>query len=121
MSDYCDIAPEFYSEEKVKARKAHRCDECHRAIPIGTIYVKIAGKWDGEFQTYEQHVECRDFAAKVNIDYIGECLIPFGGVDDALKTPEDYFEVEYEIERDLPSLREEWSRIKVLYPKAEAV
>ena len=116
MSDYCE-GPEFYNEERVKARKQHRCDECQRAIPIGAVYVRCSGKWDGYVATYRQHVECRDFCASVNLEHIGECLIPFGGMNDAINDLGDYGLYDVALVLDL---QQEWERIKVLYPEVSS-
>lgn len=123
-TDDCEL-PEFYNEERVTARRVHVCGECNRAIPNGTTYVRCTGKIDGSFFSEKQHVECRDFAAKVNVGFLAACVIPFGRIDQALKVPED-FGIEFDDENAQADLakwdafRAEWSRIKVLYPEREA-
>ena len=42
------------------ARKAHRCDYCGSRIPVGTVYAKMVGKWEGEFYEGKGHADCRD-------------------------------------------------------------
>lgn len=44
--DY-DGMPEFYVEKEVKARKQYKCMECKQPIPIGTVYHRASGKFDG--------------------------------------------------------------------------
>ena len=54
---------EFFSESTPVARKPHRCEEsgCRRTRDIapGTRYVRIAGKFDGDFWTALLCTRCR--------------------------------------------------------------
>lgn len=50
----------FSSVTKHTARKAHRCEYCRKTIPVGTLHVKIAGKWYGDFHSGRGHEDCRD-------------------------------------------------------------
>jgi hypothetical protein len=59
--------PEFFRENKVKARKPHRCCECLRTIERGETYQKVCGKWDGSFDTYETCLGCLDLARSVGV------------------------------------------------------
>lgn len=111
--DDCEV-PEFYDERRVTARKRHRCVECSREISAGSVYVRCCIKFDGHFSEEKQHVECRDFAAKVNLDHLGGCVIPFGAIPDAMRNPDDYG---LDGDDDLPALQAEWARIKTLYPE----
>lgn len=43
------MSMEFYTEMEVKARKPHRCHICGDEIPIGAMYSRESGKYDGEF------------------------------------------------------------------------
>lgn len=55
--------PEFYRERLIsRARKAHRCCECSRAIPVGAAYRYTAGKWDGCFNEYTTCLRCEALA-----------------------------------------------------------
>ncbi|GAA6121494.1 hypothetical protein [Acidovorax sp. FG27] len=61
MSDacYCDYDPaEFYSVSVPTARKAHRCDECGRAISPGETYERVIGKWDGSVSVFKTCRRC---------------------------------------------------------------
>ena len=58
----CDCeAPECISTEWRKARKEHRCIECHVPIAPGELYEFISGIWDGEPDSYKT---CRACAFK---------------------------------------------------------
>ena len=78
MYDYCEM-PEFFSDSRPVARKEHICCECGTAIEKGEKHYSCSGKWDGDFLSYRQHLDClkacETFRDKVNE---GEC-IPFGG------------------------------------------
>lgn len=50
---------EFFSERTVKGRKAHRCDACGQMIAQGEPGRYMAGKWEGDFWTSRNHLECR--------------------------------------------------------------
>lgn len=71
---YCEI-PEFSSARWVVARKQHTCCECHSPIMIGEKHGYFAGKNDGPFWTYRQHIECEDACTFVR-DHLNhhECL-----------------------------------------------
>lgn len=109
MSDYCEM-PEFYDEREVRAAIEHKCCECRRPIVVGEIHRKCTGKWDGEIQSYRQHIACWKFARKVNHDILGECGVPFGGVEEALRDPDSWFDGIEPFTIDM--LRREWERIK---------
>lgn len=57
MAENCDVclymeadgSTEFYKASKPKARKEHRCIECHKPIPVGTQHEHARGKYDGDF------------------------------------------------------------------------
>jgi len=50
---------EFFSEATVKGRKLHRCDACHTPIVKGEFHVSMSGKFDGDFFTTRNHLDCR--------------------------------------------------------------
>lgn len=103
----CEI-PEFYSEDQVTAAKERACDECGGLVFRGERYVSIRGKWEGQFVAFVQHQACRDFAAKLNLEYFGECAVPFGGVNEALADGIAAWELTAE---DLARVREEWRKV----------
>jgi len=51
--DYSD-SPTFYSEKTRKAKKIHKCGECHREILPGEKYLYCCGTWDN----FTQHKIC---------------------------------------------------------------
>lgn len=53
----CDM-PEFQRDAMRKARKEHKCCECHGKIPPGTTYKLFTGKWSGEMQVFRMHQTC---------------------------------------------------------------
>lgn len=61
MSCACDYdAPEFYCASTPTARKTHRCYECNGEIRPGERYERVAGKWDGRFDTFLTCERCFD-------------------------------------------------------------
>lgn len=80
---YCDLeGPSLYSTKEYVARKRYVCCECSVWIQPGERYVSIAGKWEGEFSTYKQHILCAEACEVVRDgDLAGGCL-PFGGLHD---------------------------------------
>lgn len=51
-----------------KARKAHRCCECYRDIPKGVEYQRIAGKYDGQVDTYKTCLDCMNIRNGLQCD-----------------------------------------------------
>lgn len=56
-SDY-DV--QFYNEKEHRARKPYKCYECREAIAVGSWYVRITGKWDGDLLTFHFCVTCHE-------------------------------------------------------------
>lgn len=75
MWDDCTI-PEFVNVTEPVARKEYVCCECGGSIAPKTKYVRISGKWDGDIETYKQHLECAN-ACRAIRDERNDC-IPFG-------------------------------------------
>lgn len=59
MIEQADGRLEFYRAKMVKARKAHRCEECGRVISLGEIHHSASGKFDGKVETYRTCAHCR--------------------------------------------------------------
>lgn len=57
--DY-DEYNEFYSEQIVTARKAHRCCECAETIQPGAKYERASGKSDGRIWTVASCALCAE-------------------------------------------------------------
>ena len=88
---YCDYeAPEFYTQETRRAKKAHRCSECGRAIDVGESYEHVRGKWDGEMGTYKTCSRC--LALKIWVKAHVPCAcIPHGNlIEDSVDTARSY-------------------------------
>ena len=68
--------PEFYSEVKRKARKAHKCYECRRVITTGELYHISTGKWDAKIQRNKVCADCRSIQDSMFCDgyYFGSLL-----------------------------------------------
>jgi hypothetical protein len=63
--------PSVSSEEFPKARKKHKCCECHREIAIGEKYQLVKGCWDGEWSKYKTCLPCYELRNKINSDMRG--------------------------------------------------
>lgn len=63
--------PKMLVEERRRARKEHRCSECHLPIPVGVMYLHIRGVWD-EPCTFKQHLECRELLSFISDKYCGD-------------------------------------------------
>ena len=61
----CDIA-EVYHVDKRKARKAHRCEECHGTIPAGEVYCFHHGVFDGAGFSNKVCVDCEELRTELN-------------------------------------------------------
>ena len=49
---------EFADRVERKARKAHRCVECHDTIQPGQTYEYVTGRWEGEFSSFKTCLVC---------------------------------------------------------------
>lgn len=54
------MSDSFQSRSEHTARKPHCCAYCHQTIPAGARYVKMAGKWEGDFFSGRGHIDCRE-------------------------------------------------------------
>lgn len=59
---------DFFSIKDVKAAKQHCCEQCRKAIKQGEAHHYAAGKFDGDFFAYREHIECRKAWAEYNKD-----------------------------------------------------
>ena len=57
---------EFYHIKHPKARKEHVCDLCGSKIPLGQVYERYSGKYDGDM-----------FDLKVFLSHIGNKRVLF--------------------------------------------
>lgn len=51
---------DFGKERWVKIRKPHRCEWCGQQIEIGSKCYLYKGMYDGEWQNWRMHEECRE-------------------------------------------------------------
>jgi len=58
--------PEFFQSTWHTARKEHRCCECRQPITVGQRYERIAGKWEGQFDTFSTCEKCADLRDSLN-------------------------------------------------------
>ena len=49
---------ELLSEKRVTAKKAHKCGECDRTIPVGETYLRESYVSEGEFHTETTCADC---------------------------------------------------------------
>jgi hypothetical protein len=57
--------PAVYNETFPKARKQHKCCECHRDIQPGEKYQRSEGLWEGEWMTFKTCMLCYDLRKKI--------------------------------------------------------
>jgi hypothetical protein len=117
---------EFCEISMRKARKAHRCDECAREIAPGERYENVAGKADGDFNTWRTCAHCIAARSWLTVECNGYLL---GGVLDDLA--EHWMQTsEYHsawLGRAIVGMRRHWTRrdgklmpVPALYVEREA-
>lgn len=74
VMDY-DQYNDFSRETHPKGRKAHKCCECGRTIPIGEVHQYITGKTDGHFWDNRTCPQCEEIRKTFCCDsYVLETL-----------------------------------------------
>lgn len=67
---------EFYTSNKVKARKVHVCEMCGGQINPGEEYQRESGKYDGEFFDRKLHLDClsvlEEYCSNVDTEFTYE-------------------------------------------------
>jgi hypothetical protein len=53
-----DDGASVWKERTIRARRHHRCNDCHREIPVGRHHVRILSLYDGHWETMRVHSEC---------------------------------------------------------------
>ena len=76
--------PSCYGNEERKARKAHKCCECHGTIQPGEKYHFHHGVWDGEAHDYKVCVDCEALRAECDLDREPEECTPFERLSEAV-------------------------------------
>ena len=64
---------DFQSDTTHTARTPHRCVFCLCTIPAGTIYLKIAGRWQEDFYSGKGHPDCRQLWNALYDDWADSC------------------------------------------------
>jgi hypothetical protein len=59
MADYTDGASIVLHDRNQKARKEHKCSECHRTIQIGETYNVQRAVFDGQADSYKTCAHCQ--------------------------------------------------------------
>lgn len=62
-------APEFINQKIIKARKEHKCSECHAIIPVNDDYELVRGKWDGEWERFKTCKVCLEIRNELFCSY----------------------------------------------------
>lgn len=69
-----------------RPKKIHRCEWCHQQIVIGESHLQFIGHWEGEFQNWRVHHECK--SSMNGSDYYQEdagiCPGPHGRGEDCV-------------------------------------
>lgn len=79
---------EFSRRSQHKARKPHRCVDCHMTIVPGEVYTVHAGKWEGDFHSIKVCAGC------LNVRKVLCGCAPFGDLwaDEGLRDfPDEWF------------------------------
>lgn len=58
--------PEVFSHDTPRARRAWRCLECQRVIPVGERYHLFTGRWDGAWDKHRWCAHCYEAAQWLN-------------------------------------------------------
>lgn len=48
------------------ARIEHYCEMCGKRIKVGAKYVRVSGKWEGDWQNWAAHTVCSDIYANAD-------------------------------------------------------
>ena len=58
--------PSCYTHAQPRAKKEHKCCECHGMIPPGETYHRISGVWDGTAETFKRCSVCHEIAEEID-------------------------------------------------------
>jgi hypothetical protein len=104
----CDL-PEFYDYSEPVARKKHVCCECSAPIDNGEKHFHCVGKWNGDFQTYRQHLLCMEACMLIRDKFNDHECIAFGELQEFF---EELTRDQYDRERQRNN--ESWKRLRSL-------
>jgi hypothetical protein len=91
MSCYCAYEPaSAYVQSWHKARKQHKCYECHRAIHPGELYEKVWAIWDGNMGVVKTCTRCLDLREYVKVHVPCFCIGHGMVNEDAVETAKAY-------------------------------
>ncbi len=80
----CDGDPPlFYRSSVLRARGTHKCFECAGVISPGESYEYVAGKWDGEVESFRTCERCYDLRVWVKNSVPCFCWAHGNMLDDA--------------------------------------
>jgi hypothetical protein len=68
-------SPEFLNERIVRARKAHKCEECRKTINPGEEYEYTTGKYDGAFFVVKTCSVCLELRSRFRVSYLSGDLL----------------------------------------------
>ena len=86
----CDLdGPKVFWETWPKARKSHTCCECLSPIDIGEKYWRVAGVWDGGWNTYSMCKTCKDVWDEA-VSEVPDLCICFGELWDTVGVEFEY-------------------------------
>lgn len=74
----CDYSA-VWDERKLRARKEHRCSECHGTIKRGETYTRIASLYDGRWTTIRRCEDCSVILCDLGRLTTGGCHCYTGG------------------------------------------
>lgn len=108
MSDF-EIPSAFITTQR-KARKMHKCCECHQPINVSEIYQYCSGIWDSVPSSYKTCLSCVTLISDY-LDKTGEEL-GFGELKEAIS---DVFYTDYGIKEFLVDYPENKDELKKLF------
>ena len=79
----CEM-PSCYGHDERKARKAHKCCECHGTIQPGEKYHFHHGVWDGEASDFKVCADCEALRAECDRDVRHDERTSFEGLHDSV-------------------------------------
>jgi hypothetical protein len=108
--------PSCYGHEERKARKAHKCCECHGTIQPGEKYHFHHGVWDGRASSYKVCADCEALRAECDRHaHYSDEFTPFEGLYEsveAMDTPELFVRF-VEIKRRRGATVPQWMAMRV--------